>query len=330
MLIATAGLAGCATEIMSEKECLAGDWYAAGLADGGKGLLETAYDERVAQCAKFGTAGDALTYVEGREAALSRLCTDEGGYAYGRGGDVYRGVCRAEGEEAFLGGYLSGRRIFALALARDAAQSAYDQAIYAIDYQRSAIDKARRVLDDPEATAEEIKEAHDDIDYARRTKRRLERDSDSALYELGRADEALDQAIASSAEWRRSDAFWNARGRIAEAHEFARRESAIDHCTDDLSSFRPACLVRPGATINDRETGVVCAIGPGEAQLISREMQPPGGRAPGWVHRYEFYPGEEGSGRIARRPSDGFQALFEGGETTAYWGVSCPASIPRG
>ncbi len=322
LLIAAAGLGGCATQVMSEKECLAGDWYTAGLEDGAAGRLEAALNERAAQCTKFGAAVDAQAYASGRETALARLCSDEGGYAYGRDGAVYRGVCGPDKEPAFLGGYLSGRRIYALVADRDAAQSAHDEATGRTNYQHNAIDKARHVLDDVEATAEEIEDAKGALDYALRAHRRATHDAEDALYALGRADEALDQAIASSVQWRRSRAFADARQTLAEAHAFARGETAISHCTDEIGSFRPSCWVRAGAPLRDRDTGGLCVVGPGEARLTSRKDQ-----APGWIHDYAFYTGEEGSGRLARRPVAGFQVLFEDNEGVGYLGVSCQAVV---
>jgi len=321
LLIATAGLGGCATQIMSEKECLAGDWYGAGLEDGAAGLLDDALDERAARCTKFGVAVDAQAYAAGRDAALARLCTDEGGYGFGRGGGVYRGVCSPEAESSFLGGYLSGRRIYALALDRDAAQSAYDTAIGQVNYQTSAMDRARHVLGDAEATAEEIEDANSALDFALRAQGRANRDADDGLYALGRADEALDQAIASAAQWRRSRAFENARQTLAEAHAFARGEAAISHCTDEMDTFRPSCWLRAGAPLHDRDSGTLCVVGPGEALLVHRQR-----RASGSAHDYAFYAGEAGSGRIARQSVEGFEALFAGDGAAAYLGVSCQAA----
>ncbi len=324
MILIGAGLiSGCATEIMSEKECLAGDWYGAGLDDGSEGRLASAYDERAAQCTNFGVAADASLYVEGREAALRQLCTEEGGYAYGRGGRHYLGVCRAELEAGFLGGYLSGRRIFALESERNRLQAAYDEAAGASDYQARAIDQARYVLDDPAATPEEREAASTDLDYAIRTKRRADRDLEAALYELGRADEALDQAISSQAEWRNSERLELYVQTLLETHQFARNEEAIDYCTDDLLSYTPKCAVRTGATLRDSQSDKVCAVGPGEARIKTTGPHQGSHRSDLFEHGYYFFPGEEGSGRFTNRPSATFLVLFEG-ESRTYVGVSCP------
>ena len=70
--VAAAALSGCATEIMSEKQCLAGDWRAAAFEDGPEGRLEPALDERAARCAQFGAAVDDRAYFDGRRAGLGQ------------------------------------------------------------------------------------------------------------------------------------------------------------------------------------------------------------------------------------------------------------------
>ncbi len=321
-LLAALGLTGCATEIMTEKECLVGDWYGAGLEDGGYGRLESAFDERADQCIKYGTAIDATSYREGRQAALSRLCTEEGGYTYGREGNVYRGVCAANRESGFLAGYLSGRRIFGVELIRNDAQEIYNEAASAVDYQFAEIRRARDVLANEQSTSEEMEEARRKVDYARDARARAERERDDALYELGRADEALDQTIFSSASWRASDDFYQARQTLMEAHSFARADRAIDHCTDELGSFIPTCLIYPGASLRDHTSARTCVLGPGDARFSMRQNQS-ATRDGYWTHYYEYFPGEVGSGRRSRRPTGGFTVLFEAGEGADFVGVSC-------
>lgn len=323
--LAMLGLGGCATEIMTEKECLVGDWYGAGLEDGGLGRLESALDERADQCVKYGAAIDVTSYQEGRQAALARLCTEEGGYTYGRKGDVYRGVCAADREAGFLTGYLSGRRIFGLELSRNEAQELYNQAASAVDYQYGEIRRARDVLAAEGSTEEELEEARRNIDYANGAIARAERDRDDALYELGRADEALDQAISTSADWRASSAFSRARQTLVEAHSMARAEPSIDHCTDELGSFFPSCLVYEGAALRDQSSARTCAIGPGEARFAESRGQLYGGTDQR-THYYDFYSSEVGSGRRSRRPSGGFSALFEADGSADFLGFSCAGS----
>lgn len=312
-------LSGCATEIMSEEECLAADWYAAGLEDGAQGRLDAAFDERIAQCREFAAPpADGNAYAEGREAGLARLCTEPGGYQYGRAGAAYLGVCRPEREALFLEGYLSGRRIYQAERARDAAQSAYDSAAYSIDFHRDQIRRARRRLNDPDATEKQIRKARKNLDYHRGQIPYAELDADQKLYELGRADEALDAAVATAGDWRRSEGFLASRDALLEAHDFARNERAIDYCTDELPAYAPLCEVRPGATLTDVRSGAVCAAGPGEARFMRRQPRYADGQTVGALQVFSFFP------RDARgRPAGVFEVHFDG--EGAYAGIACRA-----
>lgn len=312
LVLAAFALSGCATHIMSEQACFVGDWYGAGLTDGAQGLTEAAFDARAARCAEVGAPPpDAAAYMEGRNASLSRLCTDAGGYDYARTGNVYRGVCRPDREPDFLGGYLEGRRLFMLAGARAAAQRDYDNAAAGVDIRRRDIREARNVIDDPEATEEEIRKARDDIEDARDALPYLRRRVEDLLYALGRADEAYAQALADGGAWRRSDTFFAAFDGLLEAHDFARQEDAVNFCTDDPLSFAPSCGVRAGAAITDSFTGAVCVYGPGQAALASRRPTYSEGAVSGRVLTFDYFP--DGSiGLFGRRPSGGFDVVLDG------------------
>ena len=319
-LMATLGalsLAGCATEVMSEKECLAGDWYSAGFADGSQGLREIMYDVRADQCTKFGVASYPDEYFRGREAGLDQLCTESGGYSFGRRGSIYESVCGAEEDQDFLSGYLMGKRIYGLESFREGSQEKYDRAVRRAESLRERRREARYVLDDPAATAEELEDARKDFDYAVSALRRAERDSEDALYQLGRADEALDQGIATQSQWRESSDFARIQQTLLEAHALARGEDSIGYCADE-SSFNPVtCHIYPGQTVTD-VSGAICAVGPGEARMVARR----GGVRP--VHDYVFYPGEAGSGRAARGGNGRFSVQFDGaGEDLTFEIVSC-------
>ena len=136
-------LAACATPAMTKKECLAGDWYAAGLEDGLDGLFETNFDARSEACYEYDVTADLASYREGRAEGLMRLCTPEGGYGYGRAGKSYAGVCLAEDEPGFLGAYIEGWRIRRAEENVRRAQSAYNSAVSLVDSYRSDIRRAR-------------------------------------------------------------------------------------------------------------------------------------------------------------------------------------------
>lgn len=321
------GLGACETGVMSERECLAGDWYGAGYADGAAGLLADAYEARAAQCAGFGAMADRAAYQQGREEALTSLCTEEGGYAYGRAGNDYRGVCGGRREDQFLAGYLSGRRLFSYEVRRQDAQAAYDEAAREVDYHRRQIDHAQRLISDEAASPEDVDAARDDLRYSSQTLPRHERKMEDALYELGRADEAMDQAINGAASWRNSAAFVSAHQSMARAHEFARREAAIDHCTDIMIDQTPVCMLRPGAALKDMHSGAVCAMGPGEARYLRNTIGLPPARrdidalTASGESVFAFFPGETGSSRATRRPSGIFRIVFD--SRGAYQGLVC-------
>lgn len=320
LLLGAGLLSGCATGVMSEKECLAGDWYGAGLTDGAKGLLESAFDERAASCNEFGAPADIRAYEQGRDAALSRLCTDDGGYRYGRAGNGYLGVCRPEAEADFLSGYLTGRRIFAVQVERDAVKAAYDDAVSTLDHHRNELRRARNRLDNVNASAEQIKKAREDERYHSEEIPDAERDANDRLYELGRADEALAAVIGTSQDWRRGDAFLTARAILIEAHQFARSVTGIDYCTDDLPRFRPRCQLRYEAALKDSRSGAECARGPGEVHFARRGVRIENRRDAGFVQFYDFFP-TNARGRPTRRPRAAFQVFFS--PDGAYDGLAC-------
>lgn len=328
LLFVALGLSGCATGVMSEKECLAADWYSAGLEDGAKGLTEIAFDNRAAQCVGFGAPPpDGAAYLEGRRVALFRLCTDEGGYDYGRSGRIYRGVCRAEREGDFLGGYLSGRRIYGFEAQRDAAQSNYNSIVSSLDSARYTIKSSRRILKDKEASEKKKEKAHKRLRAARERIPGLENNLDTALYTLGRADEAFAQALASSADWRRGFDFERALEGLQGVHAVAREEEAIDVCTDELPNFAPTCNVRDGLSVTDDVSGQICAVGPGDARLVSRRALGPD-RADGAILSFEYYPDSLNSGLqslFGRRAGGEFDVTLDG--KGGVLSLSCPAGV---
>ena len=322
--VAAAALSGCATEIMSEKQCLAGDWRAAGFEDGTEGRLETALDERAARCAQFGAAVDDRAYFDGRRAGLDRLCTGPGGYEYGRAGKSYVGVCAPGEEQEFLGAYLEGWRISRAEAARAQAESAYNSAVYAVDGYREDIRRARRVFSDKDATEKEIARARKDLDDARDNLPYAERRVDDLLYELGRADEALSQTRSSMAGWRTSKPFALMIETLQEAHEMARSEPAFDFCTDDGGGHYPRCELRPGAALKDGASGRTCAFGPAEARFARRMARGIGGARTGVAHAYDVYPRDPANGRVSRVPQGGFDAFF--GADGGFEGVACSSA----
>lgn len=316
---------------MSEKECLAGDWYGAGLEDGREGRLERAFDERAARCSEFGAPADGEAYFAGRKEAIAALCTDRGGYDYGLAGKSYTGVCAPETERDFLSGYLAGWRIHRAQEAREEAEDNYERALSLVENYREDIRRGRRKLRDDEATEEEIAKARKSIDRARDQLPYAERRADELLYELGRADEALAQTYETAAAYRQSDEFAFNREVLLEAHAFARAEVAIDYCTDeteeDYDFIRPQCELLPGRSLIDRDSKEVCVTGPGRATLIRR------GDGYGPFEEAEYilvfgYAQRDENGRLVGNLGFAFAAMLD--DQAGYLGVACPSSrAPR-
>ncbi|PQA88189.1 DUF2799 domain-containing protein [Hyphococcus luteus] len=322
-LLAAVFLSGCATELMSEEECLAGDWYGAGLEDGGEGRLLRAFDERAGLCEGYGAPADYEAYAQGRDLALGRLCTEGGGYAYARAGKSYLGVCRAEREPAFLSGYLEGQRIYWAEAARDRAENAYNSAVSSLDYHRDQLRRARKRLRDPDATEKQIKKARKNIDYHRDRIPYAERELDEALYELGRADEALSQTIDSTPAWRQSDEFAFRMGMFLEVHAFGRSEEAVDFCTDEFDGDfgRPECEMLAGKSVRDTRTGQVCVTGPAKLVLLRRGLSYGPFEEAAFIDVFQTFPRDE-NGRTARQSANYFVAMFDG--EGRYLGAACP------
>ncbi len=100
-------LAGCASfprEPLPAAQCSAIDWSAVGYEDGAKGRPSTELARHVAACP--GLPQEA--WAQGRAQGLTVYCTPENGYAAGRAGREYYGVCPAGAAEVFLREYERG------------------------------------------------------------------------------------------------------------------------------------------------------------------------------------------------------------------------------
>ena len=325
-LIMTLAASGCATKLMSEKECVAGDWFGAGLEDGAAGRLERAFDERAELCYGYGVdaAADYQSYRDGREDALSRLCTERGGYGYGRSGKSYLGVCMADEEPDFLGAYLEGWRVWRAEKDLERAQSAYNTAVSSVENYREDIRRARKVLHDKDATEKDVAKARKQLDRARDNLPGAESSVELYLYELGRADEALAQTMDGLRSWRRSDDFGFLLSRLLEAQAFARGEEAVDYCTDEFRDGynQPQCEISGATPLRDRMTGAVCVAGPAKAVMLRRGPGYGPFAEAAFIGVYQVFSYDE-RGKTGRRPDSQFVAQYDG--SGAYLGAACPS-----
>lgn len=178
VLAAAGALNGCAT--LSEEQCLVGDWYNIGVADGQNGYAFSRLEDHNEACQRHGVIPDASTYEQGRQRGLMSYCTPQIGFREGRQGDTYRGVCPASVEADFLAGYSDGRLVHA---AQQAYQTAYNdlnsyrQQASNIEFQirteetnlnaegltdeqrRTIRDRIRRLRDDRERALDQARDA---------------------------------------------------------------------------------------------------------------------------------------------------------------------------
>lgn len=108
-LLAAAALGGCA---MTAEECGRTDWLAQGMRDGGQGETRGQFGRYREQCGKFGIAPDHDAWERGWEQGNAQYCLPDNGYAVGRRGYGYQGVCQGAGSYAFMQAYERGRAIY--------------------------------------------------------------------------------------------------------------------------------------------------------------------------------------------------------------------------
>ncbi|MCH9027738.1 MAG: DUF2799 domain-containing protein [Proteobacteria bacterium] len=111
-LVALFAVQGCAT--MSQEECLTGDWYAIGFEDGAQGRNADRIGKYRKACADYDVTPDLVAYQEGREKGLREFCRPQTGFAVGRRGHSYSGICPADLEPAFVAAYQEGKHLYSL------------------------------------------------------------------------------------------------------------------------------------------------------------------------------------------------------------------------
>ena len=183
-------LGACST--MSKEDCAAADWTSIGERDGIYGEDRGKFEERRAQCAKYGLASSAEDYDRGRERGIRSYCTPEAGFDAGRNGRPYRGVCPPEAEQAFLAEYRIGKELYDLTTEVKELQDSYDGVRRSLDDQHERADRARDRLRDEALSDEERSEAQRDLEKARREMDRLRDELDRLEADIRRAEGRLD------------------------------------------------------------------------------------------------------------------------------------------
>ncbi len=173
---------GCAT--MSEDQCRVGDWGGQGLRDGSAGLPMSRLEDHAKACAKHGVAPDVTPYRSAREDGLRGYCRLERGFAEGRAGRNYHGVCRPEEEAEFVPAWRDGQRLHAAESALESAVSELSSAVAWIDDREDKLAAKQRELgeeDKTDAERERIRERIVEVRGELRDARRRARDARQAL-----------------------------------------------------------------------------------------------------------------------------------------------------
>ncbi|WP_209307947.1 DUF2799 domain-containing protein [Brevundimonas intermedia] len=155
-----------------------------GYADGASGYPMTRLDDHAKACAKYQAAPNPAAYGSAREDGLRSYCTFERGWAEGRAGNTYYGVCRPEEEQAFLPAYRDGLRLHEVEDAFEAAQGALSSAEARIENREDKLEAKQKELRGEGLTHEERDRIGDRIQEVRgeiRDARRNARDARDAL-----------------------------------------------------------------------------------------------------------------------------------------------------
>ncbi len=182
-------IAGCAGG-MSSAQCTGADWTALGLADGRAGAPAKRVEERRSDCGNAGV--DAAAYAAARSEGLLQYCTPTGGFAAGREGGKYEGVCPADSELAFLDAFARGGKLYTLTSARDRAVRDYETAITDLDQHRYLLRVAENRSQKSSIGNEDRELSRQDADYRRREIARIEGRMPEMLNRIEATRAALD------------------------------------------------------------------------------------------------------------------------------------------
>ena len=87
------------------------DWYELGRASGVQGKESVSYETTAATCLEFNEE-QHQRFINGWYAGIDEYCTELNGFALGRSGQTYTGLCPKSRESLFLSGYEKGQTIY--------------------------------------------------------------------------------------------------------------------------------------------------------------------------------------------------------------------------
>ena len=259
-------LSACAAGQMTERQCARADWFALGEKDALAGETSERILERRDECAAFSIEADRRAYADGYGKTLFAMCTRDGGYAFGARDTLYKGVCPAEMEMAFLQGYVPGRRIAVARAFLRIADDNYEEAQEDYDFYANEVDKRAEELNEPELTDKERRNRRRALYNAEVDLDRKKRELEDAREALREAEREVENRIETEPEYLASRDFVYDVWRLRAAHNMARwNRGDFYYCYDALRTT-PYCRLQAGPVVDN--AGRTCGYGPGEAQLF--------------------------------------------------------------
>lgn len=132
-MFAIAMLTGCASDSVSESQCIAGDWQTVGYRDGANGYRSTELLAHQNACVKHGVIPDRASYMAGWEKGVREYCEANNGYDVGTSGYGHNNVCPDDQREAFLAAYHDGRQLYLARSEVNNLEQAISQREYRLD-----------------------------------------------------------------------------------------------------------------------------------------------------------------------------------------------------
>lgn len=143
-------------------------------------------------CADAGYPADAEAYQSARAEGLKIYCTAEGGFAAGRSGGKYEGVCRGLDEATFLTSFALGGKLFTLNEAADEAIRNYESASADLDRHRYLLRVAEKRYLKPSISNEDREHERQDAEFRQREIDRIERKLPEMVETIESSKAALD------------------------------------------------------------------------------------------------------------------------------------------
>jgi hypothetical protein len=147
LLVVVMVLSGCAT--LNVEQCLRGDWYGIGLADGRDGRpADDRLDRHMLACARHGVRVDVQVYLEGHAQGLLDYCRIDNAFDTGLRGRRYQHVCPPEIDPLFDRYNRAAYRVYEIRRQLDSAERWFFNSEYRILNRNLTKDNRRRLRAD--------------------------------------------------------------------------------------------------------------------------------------------------------------------------------------